>query len=130
MGGRGAYLRSGGIGILPEDREWKSVGTLEGVKLIVNLSRPNADQPPYSNTAGTMYYTLSGKSGKIKQISYYNKDHKIIRSVDIDFLKGNHHAHLWDSTGGRISHDPANERPLTNRDKHYLKIALEYNKSH
>lgn len=131
MGGRGEFLKSGGSGILPEDRKYTSIGTLDGIKILKNPDN-HAPQPPYSNTAGTKYFTIGGKHEQIKHISYYNKEHEIYRSVDIDLSgRGMHHAHIWDKNkGGRPSHDPAHESPLTNRDKHYLKLALEYNKTH
>lgn len=133
MGGRGNFLRSGSKGISLEEREWQSIGRLDGIKLIVNTNeeKKNAAQPTYSNTANTKYFTVSGNSGKIKQISYY-KNHEIYRSVDIDMSgRGKHHAHIWDKgKGARVSHDPSHKVPLSAWDRHYLKKALEYNQKH
>lgn len=133
MGGRAAYINSGGSGIRIEDREYKTVGILGGKKIIAIPDKTNYAQPTISNTPNTVYFTE--KRGQIVQISFYH-NHKITRSIDLNDPKGIH-GHRWtrDTNGlpKRVSHDPKAEIPyakLTQRDMHYVKLALQYNQTH
>ncbi|MBQ6777387.1 MAG: hypothetical protein IJP52_03650 [Paludibacteraceae bacterium] len=125
MGGRGQFS---GKGIPVEQRHWEQVGMIDGIKILKNKDRGNANQPTFSNTPGTKYFII-GRDNKIKQFARYDRKHKIVRSVDVDYEKG-HHAHLWRDDATRKSHDKKNIHPLNNWDKHYIKKALDYNRKH
>ena len=56
MGGRGAFLESGGF---TGPFLWKSIGTIQGIKILIPKdTRKRTSLPERSNTPDTAYITL------------------------------------------------------------------------
>jgi len=94
MGGRGAYLEKGGF----KWQEYKSVGTVEGIKIIERLDdsgKPNL--PLYSKTPETSYFLFKDDGIQLRE---YGKDR--MPDIDVDYghsHKGSDilHIHVWDN---------------------------------
>lgn len=140
MGGRGAHLgiMSGGgrkraipgLGSIGE-RGYKQVGSIEGTPIVEHFRKENASQPIYSSEPNAVYFTRRKSDGLIHHISFYNKEGKLTHSVDILERRGVH-AHRWDHADAskRKRHSPQYDAKITNRDKHYIKLAKQYNDEH
>lgn len=130
MGGRGAFSSSyGKTGGIPLDsRYYTCVGTLGKIKIIQCDKYRNNLTPTFSNTANTVYFSLSKEKNRIEHIYYY-RNHKLVKSVD--FNEGvTPHAHYWNNgIPGRKRHDKHNIHELSSRDVRLLKLAQKYNRN-
>ena len=78
MGGRGAYLQSGGFKI----QEYEATGeTIGGIKVIQHKTKTAASLPEMSNTPGTAYILKSG--GRYTTLGVYGNDRRLKKSFDI-----------------------------------------------
>lgn len=127
MGGRGDFTpsfgRTGGIPF--SNRKYRLVGWLGNIKVIQCDAATNNPAPTYSNTANTTYFSYSKEHKQIEHIYYY-KNHRLVKSIDLN--QGKPHAHYWNSRiVGRKSHDKHNIQSLTPRDQRLVTIAQSYN---
>ena len=140
MGGRGGSIGAGAgsgrrratgwDGYIGE-KGYKQVGSIEGNPIVEHEETINASQPIYSSEPNAVYFTRRKSDGLIHHISFYNQDRKLTHSVDLLERRGVH-AHRWDYSDSpkRDSHKRQYDAKLTNRDKHYIKLALDYNENH
>lgn len=107
------------------------MGSIEGIPIVESENSKNASQPIYSSKPDEVYFTRQSKDGLIHHISFYNKDRKLTHSVDLLEKRGVH-AHRWDYSDSpkRDSHNGQYDAKITNRDKHYIKLAQQYNDEH
>lgn len=129
MGSRGQFNRQmGRTGGIPANmQEYSCIGHIGKIKIIQCDKYSNNKTTTYSNTANTVYFSYSKEHGLIEHI-YYFKNHKLVKSVDMnEGIKP--HAHYWNNgMVGRKPHDKHNSHELTPRDKRLWKMANEFNK--
>lgn len=89
MGGRGSFVdvSADNFNFTLNGQQYVSLGTIGNIKLIekVRGNTKSVSAPVYSHTAGRIYATI--KNGKLKCISFYDENHKQVKSIDFD------HAH-------------------------------------
>ncbi len=128
MGSRGQFDKSlGRTGGIPVDkRNYSCIGYIGKIKIIQCDKYSNNPTTTYSNTANTVYFSYSKEHGLIEHI-YYFKNHKLVKSVDMN--QGvTPHAHYWNSgVVGRKSHSQHNTHELSARDARLVKLVQEYN---
>lgn len=114
MGGRGSFNKiSDNIPI--ENRQYRQIGFLNGIKIIEGITIKNGRPPVMSNSANTVYAVWSSTAGRIKHVLFY-KNHVLYKAVDLE--GGNSH---WHSVRidpitfviGRVSHDSRNIHELS-----------------
>lgn len=126
MGGRGAYLQSGGFKI----QEYEATGeTIGCIKVIRQKTKTAASLPEMSNTPGTAYILKSGS--RYTTLGVYGNDRRLKKAFDITHGHKNRPqngtierlkrgiAHVHNINGGR----EANVRYMT------LKEIKEYGKA-
>ncbi len=128
MGSRGQFNpklgRTGGIPI--DERDYSCIGYIGKIKIIQCDKFSNNKTTTYSNTANTVYFSYS-KEHKLIEHIYYFKNHKLVKSVDLN-KNIIPHTHYWNNgIVGRKPHDNHNTHELSPRDKRLLKLAQEYN---
>jgi hypothetical protein len=131
MGSRGtfseSYGRTGGIPI--ESRNYSCIGYLGRIKIIQCDKFSNNPTITYSNTANTVYFSYSKERKQIEHI-YYFKNHKLVKSVDMN-PGVTPHTHYWNSTVvGRKTHSKHNNHELSDRDARLVKLAQAFNSKH
>ena len=94
MGGRGAFLESGGF----SRQDYIGKPLIDGIKLVKHITNPNSGLPQYSNTPHTAYVRRDTK-GHINQIRFY-RGRKAKYDVDWghthgDLPLGEPHIHIW-----------------------------------
>ena len=114
MGGRGSFDRAT-MSIPVENRKYKTLDVVDGIKIIEDFESGNGKTPVMSNTADTVYAVWSEAAGRIKHIFYY-KNHMLYYAIDME--GSNSHAHniyVNPKTGeiGRKSHSKNNRIELS-----------------
>ena len=117
MGGRGAFLQTGGF----SKQEYKQVRELiEGIKVIKHITDPHTGMPIYSNTPDTMYLR-EDNDGHISQLRIYKGREPYL---DIDwghnhgnFHKGTPHVQEWHKSQDGKLHRDKDPRSLTTAEK-------------
>lgn len=131
MGSRGQLNPNmGPTGGIPLNmRNYSCIGYIGKIKVIRCDKFSNNPTTTYSNTANTVYFSYSKEHNLIEHI-YYFKNHKLVKSVDMN--KGiTPHTHYWNNgIVGRKKHDKHNVHELSARDTRLMKLAQEYNKKH
>lgn len=110
MGGRGAFLESGGFNA---PAQWETVGHIGGVKILAPKDTSKSlSLPERSNTPGTAYLQYN-KDGTFKQLRFFNL-HRIPH-LDIDYhkLNGVYKLHKHNYTNGIRGKEHI---PLTNEE--------------
>lgn len=119
--------KTGGIPI--DQRYYSCIGTLGKIKILQCDKFSNNPTITYSNTANTVYFSYSKEHKRIEHIYYY-KNHKLVKSVDIN-PGVTPHCHYWNSTiVGRKSHSKNNNHKLSARDFRLVSLAREYDSKH
>jgi len=109
MGGRGSFDKST-KSIPVENRKYKTLDVIDGIKIIEDFESGNGKTPVMSNTADTIYAVWSESAGRIKHIFYY-KDHYLYYSIDLEGKSSHaHHVYVNPETGeiGRKTHSKNN----------------------
>ena len=117
MGGRGSFDKAT-MSIPVENRKYKTLDVVDGIKIIEDFESGNGKTPVMSNSANTIYAVWSGSAGRIKHIYYY-KDHYLYYAIDLDGNKSHAHKVFVDpKTGiiGRKTHDKTNIFELTSKE--------------
>ena len=114
MGGRGSFDYST-MTIPVQNRKYKTLDVVDGIKVIEDFESGNGKTPVMSNTADTVYAVWSQSAGRIKHIFYY-KDHVLYYAIDLDGDKSHaHHVYVNPKTGeiGRKTHGKDNTLELS-----------------
>lgn len=109
MGGRGSFDETT-MSIPVQNRKYKTLDVVDGIKIIEDFETLNGKTPVMSNTANTVYAVYSNKAGRIKHIFYY-KDHILHYQIDIEGNKSHaHNVYVNPKTGeiGRKTHSKEN----------------------
>jgi hypothetical protein len=89
MGGRGSFVNisSGDFNFVMGGQQYVSLGMVGDVKIIEKIGNPDqpVSAPLYSHSPNRIYATV--KNGELKYLSFYDENHKQIKSIDFD------HAH-------------------------------------
>ena len=104
MGGRGAYLESGGFSI----QGWKQVGTIEGVKVLKKIGTKKGSKgnlPFYSDKPGIAYILLD-EDGKFSQFRQYGEDRRPEFDIDYGYHNGKISLHLHEFGSDGRSKNP------------------------
>lgn len=117
MGGRGSFDIAT-MSIPVENRKYKTLDVVDGIKIIEDFESGNGKTPVMSNTADTVYAVWSESAGRIKHIFYY-KNHVLYYSIDLEGK--NSHAHkvfINSKTGeiGRKTHSKGNYLELSPKE--------------
>lgn len=73
MGSRGTYWRTSGFSSYTDaDLEWKTIGKLDGVKILKQPDKPNGSLPEFSKTSEAYIGVTS--EGKLMTLRVYDKD--------------------------------------------------------
>jgi len=100
MGGRGAMMDRGFVSY-----EYRSVGTIEGVKVLEYATKGKAPNLPFaSNTPGTSYILKNG--GDFKMLRMYNDNRFPAMEIEYGTHRGRKslHVHYWEG-GNRKTRD-------------------------
>ena len=117
MGGRGSFDYST-MTISVQNRKYKTLDVIDGIKIIEDFESGNGKTPVMSNTANTTYAVWSNKAGRIKHIFYY-KDHVLYYSIDLEGKNSHaHHVYVNPKTGeiGRKTHSKDNRLELNDNE--------------
>lgn len=126
------------------------VGTIDGNKVIVVSNQTRTAIPTESFESDMYYVTKPGEPNVVTAITFYDKNHNLKLSIDIEYSsdgsfkpyrlytrKGKvrsegSHMHRWfmDENGNKVrkSHDPSNTLPINRHYMHFVNKALKYNK--
>ena len=114
-----------------ENRKYKTLAVIDGVKIIEDYESGNGKTPVMSNTANTIYAVYSEKAGRIKHIFYY-KDHILTYAIDIEGDKSHAHKIFVDIDSGAIgreSHNKKNTFELTQQEWELVKKLMQWKKN-
>lgn len=117
MGGRGSFDEAT-MSIPVQNRKYKTLDVVDGIKIIEDFESGNGKTPVMSNTADTVYAVWSKSAGRIKHIFYY-KDHFLYYAIDLEGKKSHSHKVFVDhKTGiiGRKTHDKSNRFDLNPKE--------------
>ncbi len=89
MGGRGSFDKAT-MSIPVQNRKYKTLDVVDGIKIIEDFESGNGKTPVMSNTADTVYAVWSQSAGRIKHVFFY-KNHVLYYSIDLEGK--NSHAH-------------------------------------
>lgn len=117
MGGRGSFDKTT-MSIPVENRKYKTLDVVDGIKIIEDFETKNGKTPVMSDTADTVYAIWSQSAGRIKHIFYY-KNHVLYYAIDME--GNNSHAHnvyVNTKTGeiGRKTHSKENYLKLSTKE--------------
>lgn len=117
MGGRGHFDWST-MSIPVENRKYKTLDVVDGIKIIEDFESGNGKTPVMSNTADTVYAVWSEAAGRIKHIFYY-KNHVLNYAIDLEGDKSHaHNVYVDSKTGeiGRKTHSKKNRIELNQKE--------------
>jgi hypothetical protein len=117
MGGRCSFDYNT-MSIPVQNRKYKTLDVIDGVKIIEDFESGNGKTPVMSNTADTTYAVWSESAGRIKHIFYF-KDHVLYYAIDLEGDKSHaHHVYMDPKTGeiGRKTHDKNNWEELSAKE--------------
>ena len=117
MGGRGAFDICT-MSIPVENRKYKTLAVVDGIKIIEDFESGNGKTPVMSNTANTVYAVWSEAAKRIKHIFYY-KDHVLYYVIDLEGKNSHSHkVYVNSETGeiGRKTHDKSNTFALSPKE--------------
>ena len=117
MGGRGSFDKTT-MSIPVENRKYKTLDVVDGIKIIEYIDGGNAKTPVMSNTANTVYAVWSETAGRIKHVFYY-KDHILTYAIDLEGAKSHaHKVYMNPDTGeiGRKTHSKDNRFELSSKE--------------
>ncbi len=129
MGGRGSFDAETQT-IPVENRKYRELDVIDGIKVIENTERKNGPTPIMSNTADTAYAVYSETAGRIKHVFFY-QDHVLKYEIDIEGDKSHSHKVFIDKdTGeiGRKKHNNANTFELTTKEWELVKKLMLWKK--
>ena len=109
MGGRGSFDKATML-IPVQNRKYKTLDVVDGIKIIEDFESGNGKTPVMSNTANTVYAVWSKSAGRIKHIFYY-KDHFLYYAIDMEGKNSHsHNVFVNHKTGiiGRKTHKKSN----------------------
>ena len=109
MGGRGSFDKAT-MSIPVQNRKYKTLDVVDGIKIIEDFESGNGKTPVMSNTANTVYAVWSKSAGRIKHIFYY-KDHFLYYAIDMEGKNSHsHNVFVNHKTGiiGRKTHKKSN----------------------
>ncbi len=91
MGGRGAFVdvNNKDFTFVEGGQTYISVGEVDGIKIIVRKGNLSVKAPEYSHTENRIYATL--QDGKLKHLSFYDENHKQVKSIDFGHEHGTDH---------------------------------------
>lgn len=129
---------------------FEQVGTIDGNKVIVVSNQTRTAIPTESFESDMYYVTKPGRPDIVTAITFYDKDHNLTLSIDLEYncdgsfkpynlytRKGKtysigSHMHRWvlDADGNKVrkSHDPSNTFPINSYYMRFVNKALKYNK--
>ena len=88
MGSRGTYWRTAGFSSYTEaDLEWRTVGTLDGIKILKQPDKPNGSLPEFAKTSEA--YIGETKEGKLMTLRVYDKSG--FPTLEFDLGHPHHH---------------------------------------
>lgn len=130
MGGRGSFdTETQSIPV--ENRKYKELDVIDGIKVIEHTEIKNGPTPVMSNTANTVYAVYSGTAKRIAHVFFY-EDHVLKYMIDIEDGDKSHSHKMFinKETGeiGRKSHSKKNEFVLTNEEKELVKRLKQWKK--
>jgi hypothetical protein len=101
-----------------QNRKYKTLDVVDGIKIIEDFESGNGKTPVMSNTADTVYAVWSQSAGRIKHVFFY-KNHVLYYSIDLEGK--NSHAHnvfVNPKTGeiGRKTHSKDNYLELSPKE--------------
>ena len=117
MGGRGSFDKST-MSIPVENRKYKTLDIVDGIKVIEDFESGNGKTPVMSNTADTVYAVWSESARRIKHIFYY-KNHVLYYSIDLEGKNSHaHNVYVNPKTGeiGRKTHSKDNYLELSAKE--------------
>lgn len=117
MGRRGDFDKAT-RSIPVENRKYRTIEVVDGIKVIEDYETGNGKTPVMSNTADTVYAVYSESAGRIKHVFYY-KDHVLVYAIDIEGSKSHSHkVYINKDTGaiGRETHSKNNTFELTKKE--------------
>lgn len=121
MGGRGAASGVSAQGI-KYGQEYRSVMTVDNIKFILrNSGAPNAPLETMSADKGRVYATIDSK-GNVKAISFYDKNGKVERQIDLDHL---HHGQVPHVHVGYAENRSTDYIKMNKRDYFYYRKVRE-----
>lgn len=129
MGGRGSYdpvTQS----IPVENRKYREMDVIDGIKIISDIESKNGKTPVMSNTANTIYAVYSEAAGRIKHLFFY-KNHTLEYAIDIEGDKSHGHKIYVDKEAGiigRKSHSKDNLYPLNDEQWKLVKKIMKWHK--
>ena len=129
MGGRGSFDKST-MSIPVENRKYKTLDVVDGIKIIEDIESGNGKTPVMSNTADTIYAVWSKSAGRIKHIFYY-KNHVLYYSIDLEGKKSHaHKVYVNPETGeiGRKTHSKDNRLELSTKEWTLVNKLAEWKK--
>lgn len=119
MGGRGSFdFKTMSIPV--ENRKYKTLDVIDGIKIIEDFESGNGKTPVMSNTADTIYAVYSNSAGRIKHIFYY-KNHFLVYAIDIEGSKSHSHKIYVDPKTGKIG------RKTHSKDNYFELNSIEWN---
>ena len=129
MGGRGSFDKTT-MSIPVENRKYKTLDVVDGIKIIEDFESGNGKTPVMSNSADTVYAVWSQSAGRIKHIFYF-KNHVLYYAIDLEGK--NSHAHnvfINPKTGeiGRKTHSKDNRHELSTQEWHIVKKLEKWTK--
>ena len=129
MGGRGSFDKST-QSIPIENRKYRTLAIVDGVKIIEDVESGNGKTPVMSNSADAVYAVYSQSAGRIKHIFFY-KDHILRYAIDIEGNDSHAHKVFVDpKTGeiGRKTHGADNRLKLTAEEWKLVKTLEKWKK--
>lgn len=117
MGGRGSFDKTT-MSIPVENRKYKTLDIVEGIKVIEDFESGNGKTPVMSNSSNTKYAVWSESAGRIKHIFYF-KNHVLYYSIDLEGANSHaHNVYVDPKTGniGRKSHSKDNRLELSAKE--------------
>ena len=126
MGGRGYHNNvKGYLDALGKIKEFETIYQTEDEKIdfvkdVVAIKNPTT--PIFSNSPNKIY-VLIGKDDKIKNISIYDENHLMIKSIHLDHSDNKMKEHVHD--GDLYHHMPGSGRQLTKEEVQIKKKVLQ-----
>lgn len=129
MGGRGSFdPKTQSIPV--ENRKYKELDVIDGVKVIEHTEIKNGPTPVMSNTENSTYAVYSDNAKRIKHVFFY-EDHVLKYTIDIEGDKSHSHKVFIDKDSGKIgreTHCESNTFELTTKEWELVKKLMQWKK--
>lgn len=121
MGGRGAFINveNKDFRFVDNGQTFITIGEIDDIQIISRMKPYQSKAPEYSHTKSRIYAVV--KNGIIKNIVYYDSDHKQQRCVDFTHKHGKNrvmpHVHFYLEHNDFEDGVPASSEDLLNYEK-------------